>query len=116
MKKKLIVVAMLLFAICFSGFAKEAITAESSQYIAKGSKKTETQYTVVVQADVYDDEEENFEVKTETFIIVAENRKVAENEAIRKFKDLYARGYNHYTGHIKRIVVRCSSIDNACRM
>jgi len=115
MKKKLIVVAMLLFAICFTGFAKETITAESSQYIAKGSKRTETQYTVVVQADVYSDDR-NFEVKTETFIIVAEDHKIAENKAIRKFKALYAHEPNNYTGHIKRIVVRCSSLNNACMM
>ena len=115
MKKKLVVVAMLLFAICFTGFAKEAITAESSQYIAKAEPKSTKQqsFTFIVFGRVKpkDDKNSDYTSKKEWFKIMATSMEDAQKEAIEKFK----RMYSSYTIEKDSITITCEDTGNQCR-
>ena len=74
MKKKLVVMAVLLSAICFTGFAQEAFNSEAPRYIAK---------------------------------------ECAGKEAIKRFKTWHgdSKGNN-----LSRLMVRCTSTKDACRL
>ena len=111
MKKTLVMVAMLLFAISFTGFAKEAITAESSQYIAKtstkGSKEKEYTFTVVGKVITHD----GWILKRETFRIIDTSLSSAQTKAKNKF-------LNIYSGKVdtSSVTIVCESTKNMCRL
>lgn len=109
MKKKLVVMAVLLSAICFTGFAQEAFNSEAPRYIAKESEEKE--YTVVVEADVWKDGKATHD--TQTFTIIAKDKSAAEKEAIKRFKTWHgdSKGNN-----LSRLMVRCTSTKDACRL
>lgn len=112
MKKKLVVVAMLLFAICFTGFAKEAITAESSQYIAKTSTKgsKEKEYTFTVAGKVKT--ENGWILKKETFRIIDTSLSSAQQKA----KDKFVRMYGYSKVDTGSVTIVCESTKNMCRL
>ena len=109
MKKKLVVMAVLLSAIWFTGFAQEAFNSEAPRYIAKESEEKE--YTVVVEADVWKDGKATHD--TQTFTIIAKDKSAAEKEAIKRFKTWHgdSKGNN-----LSRLMVRCTSTKDACRL
>ena len=115
MKKKLIVVAMLLFAICFTGFAKEAITAESSQYIAKEeTKSTKPQaftFIVIARVKPKNDKNSDYTFRKEWFRIMGTSMETAKKEAISRFQQMYS----SYTIEKGSITVTCEDSGNQCR-
>lgn len=108
MKKKLVVVAMLLFAICFTGFAKEAITAESSQYIAKESEEKEYTFVVLGKIKVNG----KWEHRKERFVIIDKSLSSAQGKARKKFISMY----HGYTIDYPSITITCESTNNACQL
>ena len=104
MKKKLAVMAIVLSAFCFTGFAQEVFNSTSSQYVAKGEKKRE--YTLIVTGEVKIGGE--WTRKKERFVIMAESKSKAENKARDKFRNLY-KGYS-----TQGVTVTCESTGNRC--
>ena len=110
MNKKFVIMALLLSAFCFTGFAQEMSNPETPRYIAKASEENE--YTVVVEADIWENGKKVAH-ETETFTIIAKDKSAAENEAIKRFKKLHDNGH---AGHLQRLIVRCTSTKDACRL
>ena len=104
MKKKLAVMAIVLSAFCFTGFAQEVFNPTSSQYVAKG--ETEKEYTVVHIGQVKIDGV--WQHRKERFVIMAESKSKAENKARDKFRNLY-KGYS-----TQGVTVTCESTGNRC--
>jgi hypothetical protein len=88
MKKKLVLIAMLLFAICFAGFAQEAFSAEPSQYVAKAEEKKEFTFIVAGQVKI----EGKWVLKRERITVTAEFQSRAEEKARNEFSRMYT-GY-----------------------
>ena len=117
MKKKLVIMAVLLSAICFTGFAQEAFNSEAPRYIAKETKAKEKEYTFIVSGQVKIDGE--WVLKREKFVIIDKSLFDAEKRARDKFSILYtgrtvsAAPY----GSIKSVVVTCESVkENVCEL
>lgn len=104
MKKKLAVMAIVLSAFCFTGFAQEVFNSTSSQYVAKGEKKKE--YTLIVTGEVKIGGEWKF--KKERFVIIAKSHTEAEEIAIKKFNQMYG---SYYTRNVTFI---CESTKDRC--
>jgi len=91
MKKKLVVMAMLLFAICFAGFAQGAFSAEPSQYVAKAEEEKK-EYTIVVRGKILEKAGGSKTItKEETFVLIDTSLSSARSRAKRAFRDLYGR-------------------------
>ena len=114
MEKKLVLMAMLLFAICFAGFAQEAFSVDPSQYVAKAEEEKE--FTLIVAGQVKIDGK--WVLKRERFVIIARRLGDAESAAKNKFSYLYTGdSYAFATTGVKRIksvVVTCESTRDAC--
>ena len=109
MKKKLVLMAVLLSAICFTGFAQEAFNLEASQYIAKASEEKE--YTLIVVGRVRIKKEWVF--KREKFTIAATSYDNAETKAKNKFKTIY----HSYQIDVDGVSVTCESVkENVCEL
>lgn len=85
MKKKLVVVAMLLFAVCFSGFAQEAFSAESSQYVAKAEEAKEYTFNVAGQVKI----DGKWVLRRERITVTAKSQSAAERRAKDEFSRIY---------------------------
>ncbi len=109
MKKKLVMLAVMLSAFCFIGFAQEVFNSEVPRYIAQGNKEKE--YTLIVFGRVQTGEQRV--EKREKFVIFAKTITEAENTAIDKFRKMYANSSNSPSN----VVVTCESIrDNVCEL
>ena len=112
MKKKLVVVAMLLFAISFSCFAQEAFSVDPSQYVAKAEEK---EYTVVVSGKVKINDK--WVLKTERFTVVAKSYSSAEARAKDQFSLMYTgQSYNTAFNNnlVERLAIKCETTGNRC--
>ena len=114
MKKKLVLMAMLLFAICFAGFAQEAVNTGSSKYIAKGD--VEKEYTLIVFGKVWIDG--SWQDKKERFVIIAKSVNAAEKIAKNKFATIYTTSNDYRVAidrkELKKLSVICESTKDAC--
>lgn len=108
MKKKLVMLAVMLSAFCFIGFAQEVFNSEVPRYIAQENKEKE--YTFIVFGRVQTGGQ--WVEKREKFVIFAKTIKDAENSADRKFRGMYG-------GNVapRNVVITCESIrDNVCEL
>jgi len=115
MKKKLVVVAMLLFAVCFAGFAQGAFSAEPSQYVAKAEEEKE--YTFIVSGELLARNSPDWFFRRDRFVIIAKSLKGAERMAKNKFTNKYIYiGYSdaENLGRIRGFTIECESVRNAC--
>lgn len=108
MNKKIVMMAILLSAVCFTGFAQEALTPEVQHYVAQGNKTEEKEYTFIVSGEVKMDGEWVF--KKEKFTIIAKSRTSAETQAKNKFSNMY--GFYEK----RSITITCESTKNACQI
>ena len=108
MNKKIVMMAILLSAVCFTGFAQEALTPEVQHYVAQGNKTEEKEYTFIVSGEVKMDGEWVF--KKEKFTIIAKSRTSAENNAKIKFRNMYG------TYEKRNITLICESTKDACKL
>ena len=108
MKKKLVVMAVLLSAICFTGFAQEAPNLEASQYIAKASEEKE--YTFIVFGQVQIDGK--WVDKREKFVFIAKSMKGAQTRAHNTFVEMYCGN-----GGVRNVKITCEAVkDNVCKL
>ncbi len=110
MKKKLVIMAILLSAFCFTGFAQEVLNSEAPRYIAKASDEKE--YTFIVLGRVFING--HWVKKQEKFVIISESKNEAEDSARAKFKIMYS---NTAGDNIRDVVITCESVkDNVCQL
>lgn len=110
MKKKLVLMAMLLFAICFAGFAQEAFSAEPSQYVAKAEEEKEYTFNVAGQVKI----DGKWVLKRERITVTAKSQISAENKARDEFSRMYT-GYGLGTAVNKDLLKRPSvSLVSTC--
>ena len=110
MNKKFVIMAILLSAFCFTGFAQEVLNSEAPRYIAKASEEKE--YTFIVFGKVFINGQ--WVEKREKFVIISKSQNEAEDSAHAKFKIMYS---NTAGDNIRRVVITCESIkDNACQL
>lgn len=88
MKKKLVLMAVLLFAICFAGFAQEAFSAEPSQYVAKADEEKEFTFIVAGQVKI----DGKWVLRRERITVTAKSQLRAEERARNEFSRMYT-GY-----------------------
>ena len=108
MNKKIVMMAILLSAVCFTGFAQEALTPEVQHYIAQGNKTEEKEYTFIVSGEVKMDGEWVF--KKEKFTIIAKSRTSAETQAKNSFNNMYG------TYQKCNVTLICESTKDACKL
>ena len=111
MKKKFVIMALLLSAFCFTGFAQEVLNSEAPRYIAQTNKSAKKEYTLIVVGQVKINKEWRF--KREKFTIAATSYDNAESKAKERFKAIY----HGYPVDAASVSVTCESIkDNACQL
>lgn len=108
MKKKLAVMAILLSAFCFTGFAQEAPNSETPRYIAKESEEKE--YTFIVFGQVQIDGK--WVDKREKFVFIAKSMKGAQTRAHNTFVEMYCGN-----GGVRNVKITCEAVkDNVCKL
>ena len=106
MKKKLVVMAVLLSAFCFTGFAQKAFNSETPRYIAKAAEEKE--YTFIVFGKVLIDGD--WVEKREKFTFIDKSQSNAQDRAKNAFSYMYT-GYDYFrralsAGVLKGVTVK----------
>lgn len=115
MKKNILFVFMLLFAICFAGFAQEAFSAEPSQYVAKADEEQE--YTFILSAELREIGSSKWFFRQDKLVVIAESLEKARDMARDRFvkrhinMDYLCAGQG---GHIRKFSIVCESPNNTC--
>ena len=115
MKKKLVLMAVLLFAICFAGFAQEAFSAEPSQYVAKAEEEQE--YTFILSAEFRETGSPTWFFRQDKLVVIATSLEKARNMATDRFvKRHIDMNYSNAINltQIRKFSIVCESPNNAC--
>lgn len=115
MKKKLVLMAVLLFAICFSVFAQEAFSVDPSQYVAKAEEGQE--YTFILSAEFRETGSPTWFFRQDKLVVIAESLEKARDMARDRFVKRHINMnyfYANNAGQIRKFSIVCESPNNAC--
>ena len=115
MKKKLVVMTMLLFAVCFAGFAHGAFSAEPSQYVAKAEEGQE--YTFILSAEFRETGSPTWFFRQDKLVVIATSLEKARDIARDRFVKRHINMNYFYANNaeqIRKFSIACESPNNAC--